>query len=297
MRSKSQTIRSLSLLPLLLGCGMNALAAGEAKGFDCVIVPSAIVGVGAAVPGVLEQVNADRSDRVGRNQLLASLESEVERVERNLAQMRAETQAAVKLREVSLLFDKRSLQRVKTLHRDKVVSIDERDQAEREANLAIWRLQDAKDLLRQRQLELQRSQEVLKRREIRSPIDGVVIQRLHHPGEFVEDEAILRIAQLDPLYVEAIVPMAEFGKIRPGMRASVVSEVTQSAALSAEVAAVDGMGDAASGTFGVRLRLPNPDYTIAAGVKCRLTIEQVQVTATATLSAPALAMDAAASRD
>lgn len=30
------------------------------------------------------------------------------------------------------------------------------------------------------------------------------------------------------------------------------------------------MGDVASGTFGVRLSLPNADYAIPAGVKCRL---------------------------
>jgi len=27
--------------------------------------------------------------------------------------------------------------------------------------------------------------------------------------------------------------------------------------------------DAASGTFGVRLRLPNPGYRVPAGVKCK----------------------------
>jgi hypothetical protein len=35
------------------------------------------------------------------------------------------------------------------------------------------------------------------------------------------------------------------------------------------VEVVDPTLDAASGTFGVRLRLPNPGYRIPAGVKCR----------------------------
>jgi len=36
------------------------------------------------------------------------------------------------------------------------------------------------------------------------------------------------------------------------------------------VTIVDRMGDAASGTFGVRLSLPNPDNQIPAGLKCDL---------------------------
>lgn len=252
-------------------------AAEELQTHDCVIVPSAIVGVSTAVPGVLESVTVERSERVEKGQLLAALESDVELVERDLARVRASTEAAVKLREVSLTFDKRSLKRVKSLHRERVISADERDKAEREAELAGWRLQDAKDLLRQRELELRRSEQVLTRRKVHSPIDGIVVQRLHHPGEYVEDEPVLRIARLDPLYIEAIVPMTEFGSIKPGMRANVVSEMNPDLKFSAEVTVVDGMGDAASGTFGIRLSLPNPDYTIPAGVKCQLRLENPHV--------------------
>lgn len=38
----------------------------------------------------------------------------------------------------------------------------------------------------------------------------------------------------------------------------------------ASVKVVDRVIDAASGTFGVRLQLPNPGYRVPAGVKCRV---------------------------
>ncbi len=291
IHQKQYSSKKIRLILALMLPSISAVAE-EQQTFDCVMVPSAIVGVSTAVPGVLESVNADRSDRVEQGQLLAALESDVEVVERNLAQVRAETEAAVRLREVSLMFDQRSLRRVKSLHRDKVVSIEVKDKAERETRLAGWRLQDAKDLLRQRSLELQRAEEVLTRRQVRSPIDGIIVQRLHHPGEYVEDDPILRIAQLDPLYIEAIIPMTEFGSIKPGMRASVVSEIDPDRMLSAEVEVVDGMGDAASGTFGIRLALPNPDYGIPTGVKCQLRLERPQVAAAPNPHAdPELAME------
>jgi len=36
------------------------------------------------------------------------------------------------------------------------------------------------------------------------------------------------------------------------------------------------MGDAGSGTFGARLSLPNPNESIAAGVKCRVVLDNEQ---------------------
>jgi len=40
--------------------------------------------------------------------------------------------------------------------------------------------------------------------------------------------------------------------------------------LGARVTVVDRVIDAASGTFGVRLALPNPDLKLPAGLKCRV---------------------------
>jgi hypothetical protein len=36
------------------------------------------------------------------------------------------------------------------------------------------------------------------------------------------------------------------------------------------VTVVDRVFDAASSTFGVRLELPNPDYSLPAGLRCRI---------------------------
>jgi len=38
----------------------------------------------------------------------------------------------------------------------------------------------------------------------------------------------------------------------------------------AKVTVVDRVVDAASGTFGVRLELPNPNYRLPAGLKCKV---------------------------
>jgi hypothetical protein len=88
--------------------------------------------------------------------------------------------------------------------------------------------------------------------------------------EYVEDQAIVRIAQLDPLNVEAIVPIELFGKIYLGMAAEVHPEILVAETRPARVTVVDRAGDAGSGTFGVRLEMPNPEYELPAGLKCDL---------------------------
>jgi multidrug efflux pump subunit AcrA (membrane-fusion protein) len=42
---------------------------------------------------------------------------------------------------------------------------------------------------------------------------------------------------------------------------------------AATVAVVDRVVDAASGTFGIRLLLPNPDLALPAGLRCRVRFE------------------------
>ena len=266
-------------MSIIAGIVSITTKADEFSDLDCVITPSAQVEVSAAAPGMLQEVNVDRSDRVTKGQLLAQLDSGVELAELELAQARAEMDAKIKLGQTNLRYDRRSWRRLAKLHSDNLVSAELKEEAERETSVSRWRLQDAKDLMRQRELERKRAQQVLLRRQVFSPIDGIVVQRLRHPGEYVEEQPILRIAQLDPLYVEAIVPMTEFGRIRKGMRANVFSLINQDQAFPAEVEVVDSVGDAASGTFGVRLTISNPDNTIPAGVNCRVRLVDNRIAA------------------
>jgi hypothetical protein len=105
------------------------------------------------------------------------------------------------------------------------------------------------------------------------------MDRFKSIGEYVEDEPMLRVAQLNPLHVEVIVPVDYLGRIVPGMRAHITPAVEGLETYQAKVERVDRVADAASGTYGVRLSLPNPDYKIPAGLRCRmgfLSIERQQ---------------------
>ena len=55
-----------------------------------------------------------------------------------------------------------------------------------------------------------------------------------------------------------------------GMQAEVMPEAPVSGVYTARVKVVDPVIGAASGTLGVRLELPNADYRLPAGLKCKV---------------------------
>ena len=113
-------------------------------------------------------------------------------------------------------------------------------------------------------------------RTIRSPLSGVVVEVMQKPGEFSSTnlkDPILKLAEIDPLYVEVILPVSQYGKIKNGQRAQVYPEAPVGGTYDAAVKVVDRVVDGASGTFGVRLQLPNPGYRIPAGIKCRVKFQ------------------------
>ena len=152
------------------------------------------------------------------------------------------------------------------------VRVDNLDEAEAEFRLATEQLRAARESRQLAELEVKRAEELLAQRSIYSPVTGVVVAVLLRPGELTssnQKDPIVKVMEVDPLNVELVLPLSQFGKIKVGQRARVMPEQPVGGVYSAAVEVVDSTLDAASGTFGVRLKLPNPGGRIPAGVKCR----------------------------
>ncbi|MBW2391615.1 MAG: efflux RND transporter periplasmic adaptor subunit [Deltaproteobacteria bacterium] len=239
-------------------------------GFDCVIEPSDIVSVGSALFAIVEAVPVERSDFVEADQIVARLESDVESAAVRVAHKRATMNGDVEAREASLALSQQRRIRADRLFGHNVVSVDALDESIADASLARAELQQAREIKELMKLELDEARERLERRTIRSPISGVVVERLKSPGEIVKEEAILTIAQIDPLHVEAILPGALFGSVERGMRAEVRPELPDVGTQIATVRIVDRVIDPRSGTFGVSLEIPNSDGAIPSGLHCQV---------------------------
>lgn len=249
---------------------VDPAAADEPEGHDCIIEPSEVVEIGSPIEGLIESILVERSEVVEAGQPLVRLEADVERAQVRLARARSHMEGAVKAREAALALQQRREGRVGRLYENNALSLDLREQVEAEAEIARGELEEAQDNRRLASLQLDQAVALLRRREIRSPVSGVVVDRLMSPGEVVDNETILVVAQIDPLRVEVILPAALFGSVSPGMRAAVEPELPGDRVYVASVNVVDRVIDAASGTFGVWLDLPNADHEIPGGLNCRV---------------------------
>jgi RND family efflux transporter MFP subunit len=256
--------------PELRAAAPSSDADPDGRAFDCMIGPNEIVDVGSAITGVIDEVLVERSDYVEADQVLAKLEAEVEEAAVRVARARAERTVDIRAGEAGLDLDEKRQARAQELFDKDVLSLDVRQQVEAETTLAALELERAREDHRLASLQLEQAEAALERRTIRSPVSGFVVERLLVPGEVVDRETVIRIAQVDPLRVEAILPTDWFGRMHPGDRAEIVPEGAGAAPQVAQVELVDPVIDGASGTFVVHLLLANPDRALPAGLRCQV---------------------------
>ncbi|MEM7168103.1 MAG: efflux RND transporter periplasmic adaptor subunit [Planctomycetota bacterium] len=232
--------------------------------------------LGAPIDGLLETVTVQRGDVVRKDQVLALLESRLEHVTMELAKARAEMEAEKRSRDEQLRYQNSKLARSELLHTKGVVSNNELAISRTERAIAQEAVLESQERQKIAYLELRRAEVALELRTIRSPIDGVVVERHLHPGELVtrqHQSKILELAQIDPLVVEVILPATLFGQIQRGQRATVSPVGFPDHQPTAVVQSVDRVIDAASNTFRIGLELPNPDHTLPPGVPCDVLFE------------------------
>ena len=242
-----------------------------ASDFTCLMEPKMVLKLGTSVPGLIGEVLVERGAIVKKGDVLARLDSGVEIATVALARARAADYTTVQSNRTKLEFQRRKSERAAQLRRNDNIAFSAADEAETAAKVAEGELRSAEINLQLAQLELARADEVLKQRTIRSPIDGVIVERTLGPGEYAFDQShLLTIAQINPLNVEVFVPLSQFGKVHHGMPAEVYPEDPIGGKYAAVVTVVDQVFDAASGTIGIRLELPNPEYALPAGLRCRV---------------------------
>ncbi len=257
----------------LLACLPAAAAADPA--YACLIEPYQKIELRSPVEALIAKIRVDRGAVVRKGQVLVELDTGVEEAALAVAKYKAVMEGQVRSAETRVGYSRDKLRRREELNRMNFISAQERDDAYSEMRLAEAELVDAKDNRELAALEYKRLNAQVEQRHLASPFNGVVTERLQHPGELAQTgegaRAIMKLAQTHPLRVEVILPVAIYGSIRVGARAQVVAEPPLKGAFQATVRIVDKVVDSASGTFGVRLDLPNPKGDIPAGVKCRVT--------------------------
>lgn len=235
----------------------------------CLIEPFSVSDLGSPVVGVIEQVLVERGDRVRAGQPLATLRADVEKVSVNVAQGRAQAQGELRAAEANAELARQKLARAVDLARQEFISTQALEQARAESLVAENRLVQAREQrdIYQREHELAQAQ--LGLRTIRSPSNGVVADRYMSAGERVEEKPMFRIAVIDPLRVEVVLPASLYPTVSRGVEMRITPEFPGAQPRLAKVALVDKVIEGASNTFRARLALPNADNKLPAGLRCK----------------------------
>ena len=257
----------------LLGTSLllwGTAAWAETVEYDGLIEPYKTVELGAPSEGIVTKVKVDRGSFIKKGEVLVALDSSVEWAAVHKAKAVAAFAGEINLQQTQQEFAKRVHERIKQVG---AISTHDKDQAATEIILTQHRLDKAREKQILGELELKKAWVKLAQRSIKSPLNGVVVERYVNPGEYVSTQPLLRIAQIDPLLIEVIIPAQMFGKISPDMTATIVPELPMYGEQTATVKLVDKVIDAASSTFGVQLELPNTELKIPSGLKCLVKFE------------------------
>ena len=222
------------------------------------------------------------------------------RLEELLAGTRKETidaaKSSVEHAEARVRLAENELKRIKRLYKDGVLSLDEYDKADAEADGARAKLNEKNSVLKeyqagpriekikQEQANLQAAEERIKiieddinRAIIRAPFNGYIVKKETEVGEWLEkgDPAVMLIAS-GPIKVEVHVPQSHFKTVKLRTSAKVILETygnppTQKT-FKGKVIEKIRLGDVLSRTFPVRIKVNRPGLDLAPGMLVRVEL-------------------------
>ena len=222
------------------------------------------------------------------------------RLEELLAGTRIETidaaKSSVQQAEARVHLAENELNRIKRLYKDGVLSLDEYDKADAEADEARAGLNEKKSVLKQyeagpriekikqERANLQAAEEGIKiieddinRATIHAPFNGYIIKKETEVGEWLEkgDPAVVLIAS-GPIKVEVHVPQSNFNTVKLRNSAKVILDhygnPSTKKTFRGKVIEIIRFGDALSRTFPVRIKVNRPGLDLAPGMLVRVEL-------------------------
>ncbi len=210
-----------------------------------------------------------------------------------------QAQAALRSAQAQLDLAQANVQRIRSLHAQGAVSKQDLDSAETQVSVAQAQVAQAKaaldsaqqnwriiDVVGSRPEDVQQARAQLAQAEaglamirvqlrdstISAPFAGMITQRNVEPGEVVSPQstgALFMLSQIADVYVELAVPEERRAKIRPGQEALMDIDGLPGRTFRGRVEDVRPAAVVASRSFGVKVRVPNPDGALRPGMFAR----------------------------
>lgn len=186
--------------------------------------PVTVVDVGSQVSGIINKLYVDFNSKVKEGQVVAELDQSQfrTRVKQNEANYRS---SKASLEKANITFEnvEKKFDRAKSLFEKKLISYEEKESVETQYYSAKADISSAESRLEQAKSQLDSSQVDLTYTVIKSPIDGVVIDRRVNIGQTVaasfQAPVLFQIANdLSKMQMECSVDEADIGRIKEGQK-------------------------------------------------------------------------------
>ncbi len=206
--------------------------------------------------GVVKWIGVKKGDAVKKDQIVVLLDDAEQKARV------AETEGRLGSTRVALARATLNYQRIHGLAENNVIS----KEADDEARLAV---DAAKAVIAEVEGQLSLAKAYLDWTVIRSPIDGVVLEKLAEPGELVTPQsfggtrgpstAVLAVADLQDLQVEIDVNESDLAKITLGQRCQVSPEAYPEKHYEGVVAEISPEANRQKGTLQIKVQIKQPD--------------------------------------
>jgi HlyD family secretion protein len=235
--------------------------------------------------------------RARLQEVLAGARPEERRMNENQV---SQAQAALRSAQASLSLAEANVERMRSLNAQGAVSKQELDTAETQARVAqaqvaqaqaqydsarqswtmmregsrVEDIQQARAQLAQAEAGLAMVRVQLHDSTIYAPFAGTITKRSVEPGETVSSLGTspttpFVLAEIDDVYVELIVPAQHRSELQQGQAAQMMVDGLPGQTFQGRVEEIRPAAEAASRTFGVKVRVPNPQGMLRPGMFAR----------------------------
>ncbi len=285
-------LRALSAASLTLITTSNIACRAES-----LVVESALlrltqqVEVPARAQGVISAIHVSEGDSVEQGTLLAQMDDVEARlmegraaIELQLNKEKVTNDVAIRSAQRAVAFNQAEFKRVERASRDTPgsITISEIEEVRFRAEQAELDLEKAQHERRQDQLsadlkakELELSQYSIDVRKFVAPINGVVVEVLRQPGEWVEPgEKVLRIVRMDRLRAEGMVPSRDLPPDLRGAPVSITMDLPGKGetTFQGKIVFVSPEISPVNGQVRVWAEVDNKDGLLKPGLRPRMTI-------------------------
>jgi HlyD family secretion protein len=232
--------------------------------------PVVLVNVGTQVSGTVTKLYVDFNDKVEKNQPLLELD-------RSLLAAQAR-QSAANIGNITATLDlaRANETRMKSLYEQEYVSRQELEQAVQARRSATAQLEQARAAADKDQVNLNYT-------TIRSPVSGIVVDRVVDLGQTVaaslQTPTLIKIAQdLSEMRIDSSFAEADIGKIKQGQKVRFTVDAFPNKSFAGEVQQIRMNATVQQNvvTYNVRVSLQNPDQILLPGMTAYVNISVAQ---------------------